>query len=71
MRDTSSDFTKPVRNMTEAERIAAARRLDEQRAEVVYEIEQIMKELSDEMRNGRYKRRRFKLGKSPNDYGSK
>lgn len=71
MRDTSLDFTKPVRDMTEAERTRAIKRLEEQREEIVYEIEELMKEISKEMRTGRYKARRFKLGKSPNDYSYK
>ena len=71
MRDTSPDFVKSVTDMTEAERMAAATRLEEQRLEVIREIEDIMAELSGELRQGKHKRRRFKLGKSPNDFGSK
>ena len=71
MRDTSPDFVKPINEMTESERMAAATRLEEQRLEVIREIEDIMAELSGELRQGKYKRRRFKLGKSPNDFGAK
>ena len=71
MKDTSPDFTRSVSDMTDTDRAAAISRLEEQREQVISEIEEIMQELSQEMKTSRYKARRFKLGKSPNDYSAK
>lgn len=58
---------KPVKDMTESEREAAIERLTEIRGEIVYQIEDIMQTVSKVTRRGHFKRRRHKLGKSPND----
>lgn len=68
MRDTSPDFTKPPSEMTEAERREAIARLEEQRNEIIIELEAVMRDVATEMKRPRLARRRYKLGKSPNDY---
>jgi len=61
-------FEANVRDMTEKERLSAIEEVEDARFEVVYQIEAIMKELSLETKNKRYRSRKYKLGKSPNDY---
>ncbi|MBR7117569.1 MAG: hypothetical protein IKC87_07680 [Clostridia bacterium] len=60
-------FTKKVSDMTDVERRRAIERLESLRDETVYEIEDIMNEISLEMGLPKYRRRRYKLGDSPND----
>ncbi len=68
MRDTSPDMTRPISEMTEAERREAIARLEEQRNEVILELEDVMRDVASEMKRRGLSRRRYKFGKSPNDY---
>ncbi len=64
-------FKKPVSDMTEDERRAAIERLEGMRDEIVYQIEEIMQRAAKATKKGGLKRRRYKLGKSPNDRSAK
>lgn len=68
-RNTNSDilFKKPVKDMTEEERLLAIERLEILRDEVIYDIEDVMKEATAETGIKRFSRRAHKLGKAPND----
>ena len=67
-RKTCDDiFGKRVSDMTEAERLSAIERLEAMRDEVMFQIEELMGEVSAETGAKKHKRRRYKLGKSPND----
>ena len=60
-------FKKPVREMTEEERALAIERLEILRDEIIYEIEDVMKEASAETKVKKFGKRRHKLGQAPND----
>lgn len=60
-------FSKPVSDMSEAERMRAIERLELLRDEVIYQIEDIMEEAAAESGQSRFKKRRFPIGESPND----
>ena len=68
MRDTSPDMTRAISEMTDAERREAIARLEEQRNEVILELESVMRDAASEMKRRGLARRRYKHGKSPNDY---
>lgn len=68
MKDKSPDMTRPLSQMTEAERREAIARLEEQRSEIILELEDVMREAAEQMKSPKLSRRRYKLGKSPNDY---
>ena len=55
-------FKKPVKEMSEEERALAIERLEILRDEIIYDIEDLMKEASSETGN-----RKHKLRKAPND----
>ena len=60
-------FKKPVREMSEEERALAIERLEILRDEIIYEIEDVMKEASAETGNKKFGKRKFKIGQAPND----
>ena len=60
-------FTRPVSEMTEAERMRAIERLELLRDEVIMQIEGVMEEVSAESGVQKHKRRKHKLGEAPND----
>lgn len=60
-------FKKPVKEMSEEERALAIERLEILRDEIIYEIEDIMKEASAETKIKKFGKRRYKLGQAPND----
>jgi hypothetical protein len=60
-------FKKPVKEMSEEERALAIERLEILRDEIIYEIEDVMKEASAETGVKKFARRKHKLGKAPND----
>lgn len=66
-REASPIYSKPVSDMTEAERLTAINELEAIRNDIISQVEGIMLEVARETKNSRYKRRKYKLGKSPND----
>ena len=60
-------FKKPVKEMSEEERALAIERLEILRDEIIYEIEDIMKEASAETGIKKFGKRKHKFGKAPND----
>ena len=60
-------FGKRVSDMTEAERLSAIERLEAMRDEVMYQLEDLMAEISAESGSKKHSKRRYKLGDSPND----
>lgn len=60
-------FTIPVSEMGRDERAAHINDNESIRAHIVERMERILVELSYETGNKRYKKRRYRLGKSPND----
>ena len=59
----------PVETMRESERDSEIDRLERERLRINTEIEQVLKNYAKESGNRRLRRRRYKMGKSPNDYG--
>ena len=62
---------RPLRSMTEKDRRRYIEDLEEARAEVVREIEEIMFEAAPLTRKKAMKHRKYKLGKAPNDWKKK
>lgn len=60
-------FTRPVAEMTEAERLRAIERLELLRDEVKLQLEGIMEEVSAESGVASYSKRKHKFGEAPND----
>ena len=60
-------FTTSVAEMSREERAANIKDNEMVRASIIARIEDVIAELSDECGVKKYKKRRFKLGKSPND----
>ncbi len=58
-----------VSEMTAAERRDYTAELEELRLDVIREMESIMTKAAKEMKRSRLARRKYPLGKSPNDYG--
>ena len=63
----TSLFDKPVGEMSDAEREAAIAELLDMRRAVTAEIEEIMQRATEETRDKRFVRRKYRRGKSPND----
>ena len=59
----------PVSAMHESERDLEIARLESERIRINTEIEQVLKNYAKESGNKRLRFRRFRMGKSPNDYG--
>ena len=53
--------------LTDAERLEYIEKLENERDDVVFEIEQLMKRSAKLLRRRSLARRRFKLGRAPND----
>ncbi len=66
-RNDSIIYSKPPTEMTEEERLAAISELEGERRALVAEIELLMEAAARSSGIKRYKRRKYKLGKSPND----
>lgn len=60
-------FTRPVSEMTEAERLRAIERLELLRDEVMLQLEGVMEEVSAESGVASYSKRKHKFGEAPND----
>ena len=58
-----------VDTMREGDKDNEIARLERERLRVNTEIEQVLKNYAKESGNAKLRRRRFKMGKSPNDYG--
>ena len=59
----------PVDTMRESERDSEIDKLERERLRINTEIEQVLKNYAKESGNRKLRRRRHKMGKSPNDYG--
>ena len=53
--------------LTDAERLEYIEKLENERDDVIFEIEQLMKRSAKLLRRRSLGRRRFKLGRAPND----
>ena len=60
----------PVESMSEKERADEIARLERERLRINTEIEQVLKNYARESGNKKLRKRRYKIGKSPNDYGN-
>ena len=60
-------FSQPVSQMSREERLNAIKDNQDLRADIIKRIESVLLELSQETGNKRYRKRKYKLGKSPND----
>ncbi len=58
-----------VDTMSEKEKADEIARLERERLRINTEIEQVLKNYAKESGNRRLCRRRYKIGKAPNDYG--
>ena len=55
--------------LTEAERLEYIKKLEDERDDVIFELEQLMKRSAKLLKKRSLSRRRYKLGRSPNDRG--
>ena len=62
---------KPLRELSQEERERVILDLERQRAEIVWDIEQVMRLIAKQTGERSLKKRKFKLGQSPNDFGYK
>ena len=62
---------RPLRSMTDKDRRRYIYDLEDARCETIREIEEIMQKASYATKKKAMRRRKFKLGKSPNDWVAK
>lgn len=63
----NTEYDKTTNQMAEKEREEAIRELEEQRDLLIFEIEDLLSKLSKKLKFRKLVRRRYRLGKSPND----
>ena len=63
----NTEYDKTTNQMAEKEREEAIRELEEQRELLIFEIEDLLSKLSKKLKCRKLVRRRYRLGKSPND----
>ena len=64
----SREIDAPLSEMTDRERASFIDTFESARADVVFKIEELMREAADKGKMRKLSRRKYKLGRSPNDY---
>ena len=65
------EYDKKTMDMAEKEREDAIRQFEEARELIIYEIEDIMSKLGKKLKCRKLVKRRYRLGKAPNDIEKK